>query len=234
MINSTNRHSARSSRSRRRSALTRCAAVAALVFAGSLAAIAFAMSPTASIDAASNSQLGEQVLVNSEGRTLYALSPETTSHLLCKSGECLKFWPPVTVASRKTKLKAGPGVRGRLGLLRRSNGMLQVTFQGLPLYRYAGDHAKGEANGQGIESFGGTWHVVSTSSDHSQAPTTSAPAASTPRSVGPSGVYEGSASGATSTSPATAAPTAPTATPTMPTKPAEEKHEETKTETPYW
>jgi predicted lipoprotein with Yx(FWY)xxD motif len=175
MINSANRPGAVSPRSWRTSTLTRFAALAVLAFTGSLAAIAFAMSPAATVDAASNSKLGEQVLVSSQGRTLYALNPETTSHLLCKSSACLKFWPPVTVASSKTKLEAGSGVQGRLGILRRSNGMLQVTFRGLPLYRYAGDHAKGEANGQGLQSFGGTWHVLSTASDPSTAtPTTPA------------------------------------------------------------
>jgi predicted lipoprotein with Yx(FWY)xxD motif len=85
-------------------------------------------------------------------------------HLLCKSSECLKFWPPLTVRSSKTKLLAGPGVHGHLAILRRSNGVLQVTLGGLPLYRYSGDQAKGEANGQGIHSFGGSWHVVSATS----------------------------------------------------------------------
>jgi predicted lipoprotein with Yx(FWY)xxD motif len=216
----------------------RCAAVAALVFAGSLAAVAFAMSPAATLDAASNSKLGEQVLVDSQGRTLYALSPETTSHLLCKSSACLKFWPPVTVASRKTTLKAGSGVHGHLGILRRSNGMLQVTFRGLPLYRYAGDRDKGEANGQGIESFGGMWHVLSASVDNTQAPATPAPTATAPGGVTPSGGYESSAGSTTSTSPAVTTPTSPTTTttPTTPTKPAEEKYEapKTKAEAPYW
>jgi predicted lipoprotein with Yx(FWY)xxD motif len=238
MINSANRRRARSLRPQRTSALRSCAAFAALAFAGSLAAIAFATSPTTTINAASNSKLGEQVLVDSQGRTLYALNPETTSHLLCKSSACLKFWPPVTVASRKTKLTAGSGVQGRLGILRRNNGMLQITFRGLPLYRYVGDHAKGEANGQGIESFGGTWHALSSSADPSKAAATPPPTATTPGSVSSSGGYESSAGGTTSTSPATTTPTTPTTTttPMTPTKPAEEKYEEpkTKTETPPW
>ena len=100
------------------------------------------------------------MIVSSQGRTLYALSPETSKHLLCKSGECLRFWPPLTVGSAKTKLKNGAGVQGRLGILRRSNGTLQVTLRGMPLYRYSEDRAKGEAKGQGIESFGGTWHAA--------------------------------------------------------------------------
>jgi predicted lipoprotein with Yx(FWY)xxD motif len=170
MIDSTNQHAERSQRQRRLSAMTICAAGAMLAFAASLAALAFAGATTVTLGSAPNSTLGEQVVVNSQGRTLYALSPETRSHLLCKSSECLKFWPPVTAPSFKTKLKAASGVQGRLGILRRSNGTLQVTLRGLPLYRFVKDHGKGEANGQGIKSFGGTWHVVSASSATSTTP----------------------------------------------------------------
>jgi predicted lipoprotein with Yx(FWY)xxD motif len=144
------------------------------------AAIALAAPGTVRINSTSNSNLGERVAVNAQGMTLYALSPETTSHLLCKSSECLSFWPPVTVPSRKTKLKAGSGLQGRLGVFRRSDGRLQVTLRGLPLYRFANDHAKGEANGQGITSFGGTWHAVSASASSTSPPPTSPPPTSPP------------------------------------------------------
>ena len=147
-------------------------AAATLALSAALAGIALAAS-TVTIGSASNATLEQTIAVNSTGRTLYALSPETTSHLLCKSGECLKLWPPVTVPSRSTKLKAGPGVHGHLGILRRANGILQVTLRGLPLYRFSEDHAKGQTHGQGIESFGGTWHAVTASSTLS--PTMSAP-----------------------------------------------------------
>jgi predicted lipoprotein with Yx(FWY)xxD motif len=157
---------------------------ATLALAASLAAIAFAAGTTATIGSAFSSKLGEQIVVNAQGRTLYALSPETTSHLLCKSSECLRFWPPVTVPSRNARLKAGPGVHGRLGILRRSNGTLQATLRGLPLYRFSLDHAKGEANGQDIQSFGGTWHAVTASSPTSSAtptsPTSPPPPSTTP------------------------------------------------------
>jgi predicted lipoprotein with Yx(FWY)xxD motif len=141
------------------------------------------------LGSASNATLGEHVIVSSQGHTLYSLSPETSKHLLCK-GECLGFWPPLTVGSAKTKLKNGPGVQGHLGLLRRSNGAFQVTLRGMPLYRYSKDRAKGEANGQGIESFGGTWHAATASSSESASPpsmsaTQPAPMPSTPAPAPP-------------------------------------------------
>jgi predicted lipoprotein with Yx(FWY)xxD motif len=136
-----------------------CTGVVMLAVAAWFVAVALGAVST-TVHSASNMKLGEQVVVNAQGRTLYTLSGETTGHLKCKSRECFAFWPPLTVPSRRTKLKAGPGVEGHLGILRRSNGKLQVTLRGLPLYRFASDHASGEANGEAIESFGGTWHAL--------------------------------------------------------------------------
>ncbi|HWY89949.1 MAG TPA: hypothetical protein VNY31_04695, partial [Solirubrobacteraceae bacterium] len=104
------------------------AAAVVLALAVSLAALALAAGGTATVSSESSANLGERIVVNAQGRTLYALSPETTHHLLCKTSECFKFWPPLTVSSHKVKLKAGSGVRGKLGILHRSNGMLQVTL----------------------------------------------------------------------------------------------------------
>jgi predicted lipoprotein with Yx(FWY)xxD motif len=172
---------ARSPRRRRTSGLAVGVAGATLAFAVSLAAMALAVGGGATVTSASSSKLGEAVAVDAQGRTLYVLSPETTHHLLCKSSECLKFWPPLTVRSSKTKLKAGPGLHGQLGILRRGNGTSQVTLGGLPLYHYSGDHAKGEANGQSIHSFGGTWHVLPEASNTGPAaPTAPTTPSSTP------------------------------------------------------
>jgi predicted lipoprotein with Yx(FWY)xxD motif len=173
-------------------------AAAMLGLAALFAAMALAAS-TVTIDSASNAKLNEKVLVNSQGRTLYVLTPETARHLLCKSSECLKFWPPLTVPSSKTKLKLAAGVHGKLGILHRGNGMLQVTLNGLPLYRFAEDHASDEVNGQNFKGFGGIWHVLTdagtTSSTtpagtSSPAPTSTTPTSTTPTTTTPGNGYE--------------------------------------------
>lgn len=163
----------RSSRHRRTSRLTVASAAVTAALALSLAATALGSGLT--VTSASNTTLGKQIVVDAQGRTLYALSPETTRHLLCKSIECLAVWKPLTVRSIKTKLKAGPGVHGRLSILHRPKGVLQVTLGGLPLYRYAGDTTKGEANGEHIHSFGGIWHVLSATNSAGSAPTAPSP-----------------------------------------------------------
>jgi predicted lipoprotein with Yx(FWY)xxD motif len=173
-------------RARRRARRTaRILATVALVSAF-VASAALAAQLGLTLGSSSNSALGERVIVNAQGRTLYSLSPETTRHLLCKSSECLRFWPPLTVGSATTKLRNGPGVQGRLGILRRSNGTFQVTLRGLPLYRYSQDRGKGDAKGQGIESFGGTWHAATAvSGETAHKPSTPATPPMTPTTPAP-------------------------------------------------
>jgi predicted lipoprotein with Yx(FWY)xxD motif len=143
---------------RRRRLTTALGVTAAL--AVSLAAFAAASTTTLKLGTTESSALGERVAASPQGRTLYELSPETIHHLLCRSAACLSFWPPLTAPSRSTKLELGGGLHGRLSLLRRSNGKLQVTLNGHPLYRYSADRGRGQANGEGIRSFGGAWHAV--------------------------------------------------------------------------
>jgi len=107
----------------------------------------------------------ETIAVTSRGSAVYMLSGETVRHQKCKSGQCFGFWPPVKVAS-KTKPSAQPGIHGKLGTFRR-DGFTQVTLNGHPLYTFARDSAKDTATGEGVVSFGGTWHVVS--ADHARA-----------------------------------------------------------------
>jgi predicted lipoprotein with Yx(FWY)xxD motif len=174
-----------SSKTRRRigpAAGRRYIALALGVFAAAAiaASVAMAAAGTRVVGAASNSTLSETVVIDTHGRTLYALHPEATHHLLCKTHACLQAWPPLTVHSGNVKLTAGHGVEGHLGLLRRGNGKWQVTLRGMPLYRFSGDSMQGEANGEGIKSFGGTWHAVTAQSKSTAQPSTQPPTSSTP------------------------------------------------------
>jgi predicted lipoprotein with Yx(FWY)xxD motif len=153
---------------------------AALAPAVTVTSLALAANMTPTLSSARNSMLGKAIVVNAHGRTVYALSPETAHHLLCRSRACFETWPPVTVRSLSFRLVAGRGVQGHLALLRRSDGKLQVTLRGMPLYRFAGDSAKGQANGEGINSFGGTWHAVTAKASQGAAPAPMQPPAAPP------------------------------------------------------
>ena len=139
------------------------AAPVAVLLAALLATVALASAGTLKLGTRQSESLGKAVMVNPAGHTLYTLSTETSRHLLCKGG-CLKLWPPLTVPSRARKLKAASGVKGKLGLVGRPGGVLQVTLAGRPVYRFRDDHAPGEAGGEGLELAGGVWHAVSAAS----------------------------------------------------------------------
>jgi len=157
-------------------------AVATFAVAVTFAAVALGSSST-SISGTSNASLGEHILTGPSGHTLYELSPETGSHLLCKNSECLKFWPPLK-ASSASKVKLGAGVHGKVGILHRSGGVAQVTLNGHPLYYFSGDSGRDEVNGQNFKSFGGTWHVLGSSGQPSSKAPGSSPAPSSPAPSG--------------------------------------------------
>jgi predicted lipoprotein with Yx(FWY)xxD motif len=96
---------------------------------------------------------GVTVLTNSKGFTLYSFAPDTSATSKC-NGTCAQNWPPVT----------GPvtaaGVTGTFGTIKRSDGSVQATFDGHPLYAFAGDTAPGQAKGNGLNAAGGLWHEV--------------------------------------------------------------------------
>jgi predicted lipoprotein with Yx(FWY)xxD motif len=91
------------------------------------------------------------VLVDSNGMTLYFLKGETASNIQC-TGTCATQWPPLTVASG-VQPTVGDGVTGQVGTVQRSDGTLQVTYDGKPLYTFVGDSGSGQASGQGVSNF---------------------------------------------------------------------------------
>ncbi|HLH28697.1 MAG TPA: hypothetical protein VKW77_07250 [Acidimicrobiales bacterium] len=101
-----------------------------------------------------------QVLVNSQGRTLYLFTPDRQSTPTCTGG-CASAWPPLVANGTPV---AGPGVRASLlGTVHNPDGTTQVTYDRWPLYTFAGDSGAGQAHGQGINSFGGHWAAVTSS-----------------------------------------------------------------------
>ena len=98
---------------------------------------------------------GVSVLTNSSGRTLYWFAPDTPSKSVCY-GTCAAYWPPVI-----GNPAAGAGVTlSKIATIARTDGTIQVTYAGHPLYTYIGDTAPGQANGNNINLNGGFWHEV--------------------------------------------------------------------------
>ena len=145
-----------------------------------------------SVTTAKNSKLGT-ILVDQAGLTLYTYTSDSKNMTTC-TGVCATEWPPLTLPAGTTKVSAGPGVTAsKLGTFTRPGGAVQVTFDGMPLYRFSSDTMPGQANGQGVE---GKWFAVSATGAPATASTPSAPATN-------------SAAPSTTNTPATAPPVVP-------------------------
>ena len=99
---------------------------------------------------------GATVLTNAKGFTLYSFAPDTPTKSNC-NGACAQFWPPVKGPATAS------GVTGTFGTIKRSDGSVQATFDGHPLYTFAADTAPGQAKGNGLNEQGGVWHEAVTS-----------------------------------------------------------------------
>ena len=98
------------------------------------------------------------VLVDSHGRTLYLFEADKGTMSAC-GGSCAAIWPPLTTSGKPT---AGRGVAAsKLGTTKRSDGATEVTYNGHPLYTYAGDSAPGQTSGQGLDDYGAEWYALS-------------------------------------------------------------------------
>ena len=99
---------------------------------------------------------GATVLTTSKGFTLYSFAPDTSTKSNC-NGTCAQNWPPVHGSA------TAAGVTGTFGTIKRSDGSVQATFDGHPLYTFVGDTAPGQAKGNGLNAAGGLWHEITTS-----------------------------------------------------------------------
>jgi len=102
-----------------------------------------------------------QVLVDSNGQTVYLFLADNGAASSCNSTSCVQYWPPVLTNGAP---KAGAGVNAALlGTITRGDQTIQVTYAGHPLYRFISDKMAGDATGQGLNAFGAPWYVVSPS-----------------------------------------------------------------------
>jgi len=89
--------------------------------------------------------MGTILVAASNNHTVYTFDSDTPGVSKC-SGGCATTWPPLTVPAGTTPT-AGPGVTGQLGTITRSDGSLQVTYKGMPLYFFHSDAKAGDTVG---------------------------------------------------------------------------------------
>jgi predicted lipoprotein with Yx(FWY)xxD motif len=111
----------------------------------------------ATIAVATNSKLG-QILVDGQGMTVYLFVVDTGTISTCYTS-CAALWPPVLTTGAP---QAGAGATASLlGTTTRTDGKIEVTYAGHPLYYFIQDKAVGDTTGQGVNGFGGLWWAMS-------------------------------------------------------------------------
>jgi predicted lipoprotein with Yx(FWY)xxD motif len=111
----------------------------------------------ATIKVAADAKLG-QILVNGEGMTVYLFIADTSAASTCYTS-CAQIWPPVLTTGAPV---AGAGATASLlGTTTRTDGKVEVTYAGHPLYFFIQDKKAGDTTGQGVNGFGALWWVLS-------------------------------------------------------------------------
>ena len=99
------------------------------------------------------------IVTDANGLTVYSWAGDTAgAGTSACNGNCAVAWPPVSVdpdmAMGMMDMSSGPAA------IQREDGSYQLTLNGWPLYRFSGDRAPGDANGNGSNGFGARWSVV--------------------------------------------------------------------------
>jgi predicted lipoprotein with Yx(FWY)xxD motif len=160
---------------RRRTSRGRTATIAlllgaiAMVAVATMASLAGAASTSASeIDTAKNAKLGT-ILVASD-MPVYALKATKTA---C-TATCQKAWTPVVLPSGMTAATAGSGVdESKLGTVKASDGSMQITYGGKPLYWFVKDTSASQVHGNTTNKWG-KWSAVVTAKASGGSSTTNA------------------------------------------------------------
>lgn len=108
--------------------------------------------PENNVNLSEDQQLGS-ILVDQEGLTLYFFSRDADGTSTCTGG-CLDAWP----IFYQPEIKPGTGLSSAdFGTITHSNGEMQTTYKGWPLYYFAQDQNPGDTNGEGINNI---WFVA--------------------------------------------------------------------------
>ncbi|HYL08596.1 MAG TPA: hypothetical protein VEU76_08595 [Candidatus Udaeobacter sp.] len=110
----------------------------------------------AKVAVGSDAKLGK-FLVDGAGRTLYLFEQDKGTSSTCYQ-QCAQYWPPLLTNGAP---QAGAGADAMLlGTTKRTDGTVEVTYGGHPLYYVITDHNPGDATGQDVNNFGALWYVV--------------------------------------------------------------------------
>jgi predicted lipoprotein with Yx(FWY)xxD motif len=99
-------------------------------------------------------------ITTSSGHTLYLFRADKGKTSNCY-GQCASYWPPLLTTG--TPKAVGTVKASLLGTTKRKDGKLQVTYNGHPLYTFAGDKKAGQTTGEGSNGSGAKWYALAPS-----------------------------------------------------------------------
>jgi predicted lipoprotein with Yx(FWY)xxD motif len=109
---------------------------------------------TASAPLSTSSLKGSPGFVNGNQHTVYVFDADlATPNFSTCTGGCASFWPPVTPP-------AGVTLSSPFASFVRADGTMQLSYNGRALYTLSTDVNPGDANGDGLNAFGGIWHIA--------------------------------------------------------------------------
>jgi predicted lipoprotein with Yx(FWY)xxD motif len=111
---------------------------------------------------AKSPELGTAILVDSKGFTLYDFHKDKGTQSACY-GACAQGWPPLMTSGAPQAMNGAEA--SKLGTTKRSDGTIQVTYAGHPLYTFVEDTKPGEAKGNDVSAFGAQWYALKASGE---------------------------------------------------------------------
>lgn len=104
------------------------------------------------VQLSTDAQLGS-ILTDSDGNTLYFFSKDTKDTSVCLGG-CVDIWP----IFYSDNLTVGSGLNAAdFATITRTDGQLQTTYKGWPLYYFSSDNTAGDTNGEDVNN---VWYVA--------------------------------------------------------------------------
>jgi predicted lipoprotein with Yx(FWY)xxD motif len=94
-------------------------------------------------------------LVGANRMTLYIFTVDEENISNCYD-QCASNWPPLLVQAGEVPVP-GAGVTGEFNVTKRDDGVIQVTYNGQPLYFWANDENPGDTTGHGVND---VWFVA--------------------------------------------------------------------------
>ncbi len=116
----------------------------------STAGALYAQSYTVKVATAPN---GKEYLTDSNGMTLYYFTKDVSGSSVCTGG-CSNAWPAFSAGTVSAPASVDASA---FGTITRDDGTPQTTYNGWPLYYFAGDKAPGDMKG---EDFRHVWYMV--------------------------------------------------------------------------